>query len=72
MWKQKIGREFEKALGRHSGESRLNSFLLRPVWKQINLVEYFEKTLGCHSGESLSIFLCFVTYVEANKFGRVF
>ena len=48
------------------------SFLLWPVWKQINLIGYFEKTLGRNQGESLPIFSSFVTCLETNKFCQVF
>ena len=73
VWKQiNLGEYFEKALGRHSGESLSLFLFLLPVWKQINLVEYFMKTLGQHQDESLSIFLSFVACVETNKFGIVF
>ena len=54
---KKLFEYFEKTLVAIKVKAFQFSFLLWPVWKQINLVEYFEMALGRHSGESLSIFL---------------
>ena len=54
---KKMFEYFEKTLVAIKVKAFQFSFLLWPVWKQINLVEYFEMALGRHSGESLSIFL---------------
>ena len=46
---KKLFEYFEKTLVAIKVKAFQFSFLLWPVWKQINLVEYFEKTLVRHS-----------------------
>ena len=62
---KKLFKYFEKTLVAIKVKAFQFSFLLWPVWKQINLVEYFEKALGRHSGESLPNLCSFLACVTA-------